>query len=377
MNETNESENLINQQHSLRKKNFFCEFSDCNRSYTTAGNLKNHMKAHRGDFSYKCSTGSCQKSFRTKYALQLHERAIHTKVKPYICEMTDCEKSYNTLYRLKSHLRIHNGGLFKCEECGKQFTSNSDLRKHFRIHSGERPFKCGIDNCQSAFTASHHLQNHLVTHKNKPYKCLQNSCDKKFKSDISLKNHVKAEHTFKIVKNKTSDKQEETVQIQAIPTNITRSDTPQTSLNDLINLNNNLPDDLLDAEVIDQVNFDASKGTIQINSDYPVSTSTLNSHNLYDLLKRLQHTNQLQVENDSLTSQFVLTSSELHSLRSIETNPTGQENDLISRPVQSNYYSNLNKFDRTINNDCNYTSKNEYHRECQELCCVLKFNSMY
>ena len=49
------------------------------------------------------------------------------------------------------------------------------------------------------------------------------------------------------------------MQIQAIPTNITRSDTPQTSLNDLINLNNNLPDDLLDAEVIDQVNFDASK----------------------------------------------------------------------------------------------------------------------
>ena len=48
MNERNESENLINQQHSLRKKNFFCEFSDCNRSYTTAGNLKNHMKAHRG-----------------------------------------------------------------------------------------------------------------------------------------------------------------------------------------------------------------------------------------------------------------------------------------------------------------------------------------
>ena len=30
------------------KKEFKCEISGCNRSYTTLGNLKTHLKAHKG-----------------------------------------------------------------------------------------------------------------------------------------------------------------------------------------------------------------------------------------------------------------------------------------------------------------------------------------
>ena len=30
------------------KKKFHCEFLDCDRSYTTAGNLKSHVKMHKG-----------------------------------------------------------------------------------------------------------------------------------------------------------------------------------------------------------------------------------------------------------------------------------------------------------------------------------------
>ncbi len=38
------------------KKEFTCEFSGCNRSYTTLGNLKTHLKAHKGrkKHNYHC-----------------------------------------------------------------------------------------------------------------------------------------------------------------------------------------------------------------------------------------------------------------------------------------------------------------------------------
>ena len=151
-------------------KPWSCDFSNCLKRYSTAGNLKTHLKAHKGlyatyiwvfffwiwiniavfsmlsdylgEFSYRCSKNECQKGFLTSYALKIHTR-IHTHEKPYECHATQvCEKKFTTLYRLNAHLRLHNGNTFKCAECGKEFTTLADLKKHFRMrHSNERPFK--------------------------------------------------------------------------------------------------------------------------------------------------------------------------------------------------------------------------------------------
>jgi uncharacterized Zn-finger protein len=76
-------------------KKYICH---CSRTYTTAGNLKTHMKTHNGEYSFYCNEDGCKKGFLTSYALKIHLR-VHTKERPYHCEIQQCSKSFNTLYR--------------------------------------------------------------------------------------------------------------------------------------------------------------------------------------------------------------------------------------------------------------------------------------
>uniref|UniRef100_T1JSB9 C2H2-type domain-containing protein n=1 Tax=Tetranychus urticae TaxID=32264 RepID=T1JSB9_TETUR len=171
---------------------FRCEFNDCRRTYSTAGNLKTHHKTHTGELTFVCNQEGCGKAFLTSYSLRIHTR-VHTKEKPFECQINGCEKAFNTLYRLKAHKRLHTGNTFNCSSdgCVKFFTTLSDLRKHWRTHTGERPYKCNQQGCGKSFSASHHLKTHIRTHTGeKPYSCNQEGCRKSFTTQYSLKSHL-------------------------------------------------------------------------------------------------------------------------------------------------------------------------------------------
>ncbi|XP_026550489.1 gastrula zinc finger protein XlCGF49.1-like, partial [Notechis scutatus] len=90
----------------------------------------------------------------------------------------ECEKSFTTNGNLKVHLNIHSRDQsFKCLECGKSFNYRSNLSTHQIIHTGEKPHKCL--ECGKSFSLKHHLYKHQKTHSGeKPYKCLD--CGKSF-----------------------------------------------------------------------------------------------------------------------------------------------------------------------------------------------------
>ena len=101
---------------------------DCDKIFSSAGNVSNHRKvAHKG-VQYQCKI--CQRQFTTLQSLQDHSRkGVCVKNK---CE--DCNQCFKTFPLLKAHRdQEHKGSkvkVFKCKFCFVTRSSRKTLKAH-------------------------------------------------------------------------------------------------------------------------------------------------------------------------------------------------------------------------------------------------------
>nr|XP_046244404.1 vascular endothelial zinc finger 1-like isoform X3 [Scatophagus argus] len=110
----------------------------------------------------------CGKAFRDVYHLNRHKLS-HSDEKPFECPI--CQQRFKRKDRMTYHVRSHDGGVHKpyiCSVCGKGFSRPDHLSCHVKhVHSSERPFKCQVTACTSAFATKDRLRSHMIRHEGK------------------------------------------------------------------------------------------------------------------------------------------------------------------------------------------------------------------
>jgi len=85
--------------------------------------------------------------------------------KEYCCDFGNCENKYRTKYSLKRHYLSHMGvKQHKCPHCEKRFSLFQYLQEHMYIHTGEKPFVCPCAGCGKRFRQAGKLSIHKKQH---------------------------------------------------------------------------------------------------------------------------------------------------------------------------------------------------------------------
>ena len=126
----------------------------CNRRYATLAGLTRHQQNCTPGKCYSCPT--CNKSYTSCGALKMH---IRTHTLPCKCHI--CGKSFSRPWLLQGHIRTHTGEKpYQCTECHRSFADRSNLRAHQQTHATVKKYACGV--CYKTFSRMSLLTKHEV-----------------------------------------------------------------------------------------------------------------------------------------------------------------------------------------------------------------------
>ena len=141
----------------------------------------------------------CEKVFKSKQSLFIHDRNIHQGIKNFVCKF--CGKEFYNRGAYESHENTHldigEKKVFICDydQCGKQFLYPSTLKAHVKnVHEGKERKMYPCDECDFQTPLKQYIAIHKRTiHEGlKPFEC--DICGKAFGRKEKLGRHLRTVH---------------------------------------------------------------------------------------------------------------------------------------------------------------------------------------
>jgi NAD-dependent SIR2 family protein deacetylase len=155
----------------------------CDKTFKRKYSLKVHQLSHNVKSAvetYPC--GKCNYRTPNKVSLRYHYYRVHTNEFRFTCE--HCGKRFKVKRELADHLVTHSGIQHMCDICGKLYRGEHLLRAHRRLHLDLYKFQCLM--CKKKLATEEGLRNHTKLH-NRIYEC--DECGMKFPSKYNLIKH--------------------------------------------------------------------------------------------------------------------------------------------------------------------------------------------
>ena len=145
---------------SVHLKSLSAKCIQCNKTFSTKGNLTHHIKK-----VHEKKTSECDVCGKSVLHINLHKKVNHSKDDQSI-KCHQCEKTLKNVQHFKRHIKqVHfQVKPFKCEVCKKDWTTPQKLRRHFDMVHLNKKNHCKI--CDTSF--KYDLKRHMRRHVNVP-----------------------------------------------------------------------------------------------------------------------------------------------------------------------------------------------------------------
>lgn len=150
----------------LGLKEYTCK--TCGAEFGKKDNLQRHLLTHREDLPFSC--GACDKRFSRRETLSSHILNVHKISNPHQLvenfmhtipvSCTSLPDNQHIQEKISSRLSKTKNSRFQCDYCNSFFSSSTNLNNHIRyVHFNERKFKCEL--CDQLFTRKLYLREHI------------------------------------------------------------------------------------------------------------------------------------------------------------------------------------------------------------------------